>query len=168
MPANTEFPKPIHRDDPYRNFKFRLKWDGNYVAGVSKVSGLTRTSQVITHRAGGDPARRTPGRTEYDALTLERGITHDPAFQQWANQVWDYSNTGHRKDIVLELYNEAGKIVIAYTIYRCWVSEYQAVPELDASGNATAIQMLKLENEGWERDTSLPEPTEPDFTLPTG
>lgn len=185
MPGNTEFPKATYRYDPYRNYKFRLKWDGKYVAGVSKVSALTRTTQVITHRAGGDPStpRRMPGQSEYTAITLERGVTHDVAFEQWANKVWDYHNstiddqqgaTGNqdvslkdfRKDIILEVYNEAGQKVIAYNIYRCWPSEFVALPEMDANGNAVAILTLKLENEGWERDTSVAEPSEPAFVLP--
>jgi phage tail-like protein len=185
MPTNTEFPKATYRYDPYRNFKFRLKWDGIYVAGFSKVSALTRTTQVINHRAGGDPSTPwpMPGQSEFAAITLERGVTHDVAFEQWANTVWDYLNstiddqqvaTGiqdlsvkdFRKDIILEVYNEAGQKVIAYNIYRCWASEFVALPEMDGNGNALAIQMLKLENEGWERETSVAEPTEPSFTLP--
>jgi phage tail-like protein len=184
MPTNTEFPKATYRYDPYRNFKFRLKLDGKYVAGVSRVSALTRTPQVISHREGGDPStpRSLPGQSEYNAITLERGVTHDVAFEQWANKVWDYRNStvddqqgatsspgvaleDFRKDLILEVYNEAGQKVIAYTIYRCWPSEFTSLPELDSSGNAVAIQMLKLENQGWERDTSVTEPTDPSFTL---
>jgi phage tail-like protein len=179
MPA-PEFKVNTYRYDPYKNFRFKVKWDGNYVAGISKVSGLVRTTQVITHREGGDPSvpRRMPGQSEYQAITLERGVTHDVAFEQWANKVWDYTNSlanpaeqivslkDFRKDIILELYNEAGQKVIAYNIHRCWVSEFNAMPELDANGNAVAIQSIKLENEGWERDYSVTEPTEPSFTLP--
>jgi phage tail-like protein len=186
MPTSTAFPKSTYRYDPYRSFKFRLKWDGRYVAGVSKVSALTRTTQVISHRSGGDPStpRRIPGQSEYASITLERGVTHDAAFEQWSNKIWDYHNstiddqqggTGNRtvslkdfrKDIILEVYNEAGQKVIAYNIYRCWVSEFVGLPELDSNGNAVAIATLKLENEGWERDTSVAEPAEPSFTLPT-
>jgi phage tail-like protein len=158
------------RFDPYKNFKFRVKWDGRYVAGVSKVSALKRTTEVVEHRAGGDPssAHRSPGRTKYEAITLERGVTHDVDFEQWANKVWRLGNQlgqemslkDFRKDIVLELYNEAGQLVIAYKIYRCWVSEYQALPDLDANANAVAIAHLKLENEGWERDIEVAEPAE--------
>jgi phage tail-like protein len=164
------------RQDPYKNFKFRLKWDGKYVAGISKVSVMKRTTEVVKHRAGGDAStsRKSPGRTEYDAITLDRGVTQDIAFEQWANKVWDYgaglgmevSLADFRKDIILEMYNEAGQLVIAYKIYRCWVSEYQALPDLDANANAIAIQHIKLENEGWERDTSITEPKEPSFTQP--
>ena len=164
------------RLDPYKNFKFRLKWDGKYVAGVSKVSVLKRTTEVVKHRDGGDASssRKSPGRTEYDAISLDRGVTQDVAFEQWANKVWDYgaglgmevSLADFRKDIILEMYNEAGQLVIAYKIYRCWVSEYQALPDLDANANAVAIQHIKLENEGWERDTSVVEPKEPSFTQP--
>lgn len=164
------------RLDPYKNFKFRLKWDGKYVAGISKVSVLKRTTEVVKHRAGGDPStsRKSPGRTEYDPISLDRGVTQDVAFEQWANKVWDYgaglgmevSLADFRKDIILEMYNEAGQLVIAYKIYRCWVSEYQALPDLDANANAVAIQHIKLENEGWERDTSVVEPQEPSFTQP--
>jgi phage tail-like protein len=172
----AEFTVNAQRFDPYKNFKFRVKWDGKYVAGVSKVSPLVRRTEAITHREGGDPSstRKSPGRTEYQAITLERGVTHDVAFEQWANKVWNYgaglgaevSLKDFRKDITLELYNEAGQKVMAYNIFRCWVSEYEALPDLDANGAAVAIQHIKLENEGWERDLSVTEPTEPSFTVP--
>ncbi|HEX7039630.1 MAG TPA: phage tail protein [Trueperaceae bacterium] len=164
------------RFDPYKNFKFRVKWDGRYVAGVSKVSALRRTTEVVTHREGGDPStsRKSPGRSEYEAITLERGVTHDTEFEKWSNKVWNFGSglgaetslRDFRKDIILELMNEAGQVAIAYKIYRCWVSEFQAVPELDANANVVAIQTLKLENEGWERDYEVVEPTEPTFTEP--
>ena len=166
------------RQDPYQNFKFRVKWDGRYVAGVSKVGGLKRTTEVVKHREGGDPSssRKVPGRSEYEAITLERGVTHDVEFERWANKVWNYgSGLGRetslkdfRKDIIIELLNEAGQVAIAYKLYRCWVSEYQALPDLDANANAVAIQTIKLENEGWERDTEVAEPTEPSFSNPAG
>jgi phage tail-like protein len=172
----AQFSVNPQRFDPYKNFKFRLKWDGRYVAGISKVSALKRSTEVVKHREGGDPSstRKSPGRTEYDAITLERGVTNDVAFEQWANKVWNYgaglgaevSLKDFRKDITLEMYNEAGQLAIAYKIYRCWVSEYQAMPDLDANANAVAIQHIKLENEGWERDEAVTEPSEPSFTNP--
>jgi len=161
-----EFPVNPQRLDPYKNFKFRLKWDGRYVAGISKVSALIRHTEVVKHREGGDPStsHKSPGRTEYEAITLERGVTQDLEFEAWANLAYTYggqmSLKNFRKDIVLELYNEAGQLVMAYKIFRCWVSEYQALPDLDANGAAVAIQHIKLENEGWERDTSVVEPVE--------
>ena len=165
-----------HRRDPYKNFKFRVKWDGRYVAGVSKVSALKRTTEVVSHRSGGDPStsRKSPGRSEFEAVTLERGVTHDQDFEQWANKVWNFgaglgsetSLADFRKDIILEAYNEAGQLAIAYKVFRCWVSEFQAMPELDANANAVAIQTLKLENEGWERDYDVAEPSEPSFVEP--
>ena len=122
---------------------------------------------------GGDPSssRKSPGRTEYAPVTLERGVTHDPEFENWANKVWRFgaglgaevSLKDFRKDITLDLYNEAGQLVLSYKIYRCWVSEYQILPDLDANANAIAIEQLKLENEGWERDHSVAEPAEPKF-----
>ena len=161
------------RFDPYKNFKFRVKWDGRYVAGVSKVGALKRTTEVVKHREGGDPSstRKSPGRTEYEAITLERGVTHDSEFEKWANKVWNFgaglgaetSLKDFRKDIIIELYNEAGQVVIAYKVFRCWVSDYQAQADLDANANAVLIQSLKLENEGWERDTGVVEPSEPSF-----
>ena len=159
------------RFDPYKNFKFRVKWDGQYVAGVSKISGLKRTIEVVKHRAGGDPStdRKSPARVTFEAITLERGLTHDMAFHDWAGLVWNFGSglgsevslANFRKDIYLEFYNEAGQLAIAYKIYRCWVSEYQALPDLDANANAIAIEHIKLENEGWERDTAVTEPQEP-------
>lgn len=170
------FPKNAHRFDPYKNFKFRVKWDGRYVAGVSKVSALKRTTEVVEYREGGDPSttRRSPGRTKYEAITLERGITHDTEFERWANKVWNYDSglgaevslKDFRKNIILEVYNEAGQLAIAYKVFRCWVSEFQALPDLDANANAVAIQQIKLENEGWERDYEVGEPTESTFEEP--
>ena len=164
------------RFDPYKNFKFRVKWDGRYVAGVSKVSALKRTTEVVEHRDGADPStsHKSPGRTKYEAITLTRGVTHDVEFEQWANKVWnlgsglgsEVSLKDFRKDMILELYNEAGQLVIAYKVFRAWVSEYQSVPELDANANAVAIQTLKLEHEGWERDYDVTEPLEPSFLEP--
>ena len=170
----AQFSVNAQRFDPYKNFKFRVKWDGKYVAGVSKVSALKRTTEVVKHREGGDPSttRKSPGRTEYEAITLERGVTHDPEFEAWAKKVWNFgagsgsevSLKDFRKDILLELYNEAGQKVIAYKIFRCWVSEFQAQADLDANANAVLIQHIKLENEGWERDVDVKEPAEPSFT----
>jgi phage tail-like protein len=174
----AEFSVNAQRFDPYKNFKFRLKWDGRYVAGVSKVSGLKRTTEVVKHREGGDPSssRKSPGRSEYEAITVERGVTHDLEFERWANKVWNFgaglgaevSLKDFRKNLILEVYNEAGQLAIAYKLYRCWVSEYQALPDLDANANAVAIQHLKLENEGWERDVGVTEPAEPSFAVPPG
>lgn len=172
----AQFTVNSKRFDPYKNFKFRVKWDGRYVAGISKVTGLKRTTEPVKHRDGGDPSstRKSPGRTEYEAITLDRGITHDTEFEKWANKVWNYGSglgaevslKDFRKDITIEVYNEAGQLVLAYNVYRCWVSEYQATPDLDANANAVALEHIKLENEGWERDYSVVEPAEPSFTEP--
>lgn len=172
----AQFSVNAQRFDPYKNFKFRVKWDGKYVAGVSKVSSFKRTTEVVKHREGGDPSssRKSPGRTEYEAITLERGVTHDKEFEQWANKVWNFGSglgaevslKDFRKDIIIEVYNEAGQLAIAYNVYRCWVSEFQALPDLDANANAVAIQHFKLENEGWVRDIAVVEPSEPTFTEP--
>jgi phage tail-like protein len=172
----AQFSVNPQRFDPYKNFKFRVKWDGRFVAGVSKVSALKRSTEVIEHREGGDPstARKSPGRVKFEPITLERGVTHDPEFERWANKVWNFGSglgaevslADFRKDIIIEFYNEAGQLALAYKVFRCWASEFQALPDLDANANAVAIQMLKLENEGWERDTDVPEPAEPRFTEP--
>jgi len=172
----AQFSVNTQRFDPYKNFKFRVKWDGRYVAGISKVSALKRTTKMVEHREGGDPSssRKSPGRTEFDAITLERGVTHDKEFEQWANKVWNFGSglgsevslKDFRKDIIIEVYNEAGQLVLAYKVFRCWPSEFTAMPELDAKGEAIAIQSIKLENEGWERDYEVAEPSEPTFTEP--
>jgi phage tail-like protein len=164
------------RFDPYKNFKFRVKWDGRYVAGVSKVGALKRSTEVVEHREGGDPStsRKSPGRSKYEPITLERGVTHDPEFEKWANKVWNFgaglgaetSLKDFRKDILIEMYNEAGQLALTYKVYRCWVSEFQSLPDLDANANAIAIQTLRLENEGWERDYDVTEPAEPSFSEP--
>jgi len=159
------------RINPYPNFKFRVKIDGKYVAGVSKVSLFARKTEVIKHRDGGymSTSLKAPGRTEYDPITLERGVTHDMDFHDWANKVWNYGqklgNEVSLKDfrkpaITIELLNEAGQLAMAYNVFRCWVSEYQAQADLDANANVVLIQHIKIENEGWEIDPSVTEPTE--------
>ncbi len=170
----AQFSVNAQRFDPYKNFKFRVKWDGRYVAGIAKVGALKRTTEPVTHREGGDPSteRKSPGQTKYEAITLERGVTHDTEFEKWANKIWNFgagagsevSLKDFRKDILIDIFNEAGQKVISYKVYRCWVSEYTALPDFDANANAVAIQSIKLENEGWERDIEVTEPTEP--TLP--
>ena len=140
------------------------------------MGALKRTTEVVEHREGGDPStsRKSPGRVKFEPITLERGVTHDVEFERWANKVWNFGSglgaevslKDFRKDLILELYNEAGQLVIAYKVFRAWVSEFQALPDLDANANAVAIQTLKLENEGWERDVSVTEPSEPSFTEP--
>jgi phage tail-like protein len=164
----TEFSVNSNRHDPYKNFKFRVKWDGRYVAGVSKVSALKRVTDVIEYREGGDPSssRRSAGQTRFEPVTLERGVTHDTAFEDWANSVWRYgaplgSEAGlanFRKDVYLEFLNEAGQLVLAYKIHRCWPSDYVALPDLAA--NAVALESITLQNEGFERDASVTEPKE--------
>jgi phage tail-like protein len=171
----AEFTANPQRFDPYKAFKFRLKFgqNTNYVAGVSKVGALRRTTEVVRHRHGGDPSssRKSPGRTEYEPITLERGVTHDRDFEEWASKVWNFgaglgrevSLKDFRREITIEVYNEAGQLALAYKVYRCWVSQFQALPELDANGSGIAIQSITLENEGWERDAEIPEPVEPIF-----
>jgi phage tail-like protein len=164
----AKFTVNTNRFDPYKNFKFRVKWDGKYVAGVSKVSTLKRSCEVVKHREGNDPstARHSPAAWSFEAITIERGVTHDLEFESWANLVYDVGGAGaislknFRKDILLELLNEAGQVAKSYKVYRCWVSEYHALPDLDANANAVAIEMMKLENEGWERDVAVGEPKE--------
>ena len=172
----AKFTVNASRFDPYKNFKFRVKWDGRYVAGISKVGALKRSTEMVEHREGGDPSssRKSPGRTKFEAISLERGVTHDVEFEKWANKVWNYGSglgaevslKDFRKDIIIEVYNESGQLAIAYKVYRCWVSEYQALSDLDANANAVAIQSIKLENEGWERDYDVTEPSEPSFSEP--
>jgi phage tail-like protein len=181
LPPPPQFTVNATRLDPYKNFKFRVWWDNRYVAGISKVSPLKRTTEVVKHRNGGDESitHKSPGRSDYDAVTLERGVTQDLEFEKWANKVWDYNNAqaqmadnevslqDFRKEVGIDVFNEAGQKVLSYQLYRCWVSEYQALPELDANANAVAIQHLKLECEGWIRDVSVVEQQEPTYNDPS-
>lgn len=165
-----QFTADAERVDPYRSFKFLVKFSNEptvAVAGLSKCSALKKTTEMTEWRSGGDAStsHKMPGKTSYEAVTLEAGLTHDPAFEQWANLVNNYDSDADmslldfRRDITIEVLNLQGTPVMAYNVFRCWVSEYQALPELDASGNAVAIQTIKLENEGWKRDLSVVEPT---------
>lgn len=164
----AKFTVNAQRFDPYRNFKFKIKIDNVYVAGLSKCGALKKTTEMAEWREGGDPStgRKLPGKTKYDGITLTAGVTHDDTFEKWANLVNNFQSDASmslknfRKDVVIDVFNEAGQKALSYKVYRCWVSEYQALPELDASANAVMIQTIKLENEGWERDTSVTEPKE--------
>ena len=172
------FSKQPLRFDPYKNFKFRVKFGTSpaYVAGVSKVSALRRTTEIVEHREGGDPSmsRKSPGRNKFEAITLERGVTHDTDFEAWASKVWNFAGglgaesslADFRKDIIIDVFNEAGQKVKSYHVFRCWVSEYQAASDFDANANAVLIEHIKIENEGWQRDTDVTEPKEPTFTDP--
>ncbi len=172
----AQFTVNATRFDPYKNFKFRVKWDGRYVAGISKVGALKRTTEVVKHREGGDPSssRKSPGRSEYEPIMLSRGVTHDVDFEQWSNKVWNYGSglgsetslKDFRKDVIIDLYNEAGQRALSYKVYRCWVSACELLPELDGNAGAVAIQSITLENEGWERDYDVAEPSEPSFVEP--
>jgi len=164
------FIKNAKRFDPYKNFKFRILWDDKPVMGVSKVSALKRTTELVKHRDGGDNStdHKSPGRTSYDAITVERGLTHDPEFEAWANKVHPYSGdtamdlAAYKKNLTLEMMNEKGHVVYRYFLYDCWVSEYTAIPEMNANANAVAIESLKIELEGWDRDKDTKEPNEAD------
>ncbi len=157
-----------HRFDPYKNYKFRVLWDGRPVLGVSKVGALKRTTEVVKHRSGGENStdHKSPGRTTYDGLTMERGITHDPEFEKWANLVHPYSGdtamdlVNYKKELTLEVMNEKGHVAKRYFMHNCWVSEFTALPDLDANANAVAIENIKIELEGWERDEQTKEPDE--------
>jgi len=163
-----QFSVNVHRFDPYKNFKFRIMWDGKYVAGVSKITALKRSTEPVTHREGGDPStsRLSPSAWKYEPITLERGLTHDPEFENWANSIHSPQGDGamslkdFRKDIIIELLNEQGNVVKSYNVSNCWVSEYTTLPDLDAAGNAIAIESMVLQNEGWERDPAVTEPQE--------
>jgi phage tail-like protein len=165
MPA-PQFTVNASRFDPYKNMKFRVKWDGKYVAGISKVSALKRSTEPVTHREGGDPStsRVSPSVWKFEPITFERGLTHDPEFEKWANLIYNsggdmaISLENFRKDFIIELLNEEGVVAKAYKVYRAWVSEYQALPELDGNAHAIAIEHMVVQNEGWERDLDVPEP----------
>lgn len=176
----AQFPKNPQRLTPYPNFRFKVKWDNAYVAGISKVGGLSRSTEVIKHREGGDPStlHLAPGQTSFGPITLERGVSYDTAFEQWSNKVFDLANSrgsdgentslkDFRKDLIIEVYNEAGQKVMAYNVYNAWISEYHGMSELDGSGNAFVIQTMTVQNEGWDRDDSVTEQAEPSFTLPS-
>ncbi|RKY17915.1 MAG: phage tail protein [Planctomycetota bacterium] len=164
----SQFTVNLHRLDPYKNFKFRVIWEGRVVAGVSRVSALTRSTEAISHRAGADTSqpRVSPGSTSFEPVVLERGVTHDTDFEEWANLAFSVDGDGamslkdYRRDVIIELLNLQGVVVKRYMLRRCWVLSYQALPELDANGNAIAIERLVLQHEGFERDQAVTEPEE--------
>jgi phage tail-like protein len=172
------FVKNAHRYDPYKNFKFRVLWQDQgvdkVVLGVSRVSPLRRTTEVVPFRSGGQNSSvtKSPGRTSYEAVTMERGVTHDTDFERWANLVHPYAGdagmdlVNYKKELTLEVMNEKGHVALRYFLHACWVSEFTAVPELNANENAVAIETIKIELEGWERDVQTQEPKEADPVPP--
>lgn len=166
--AATGFVKNAHRVDPYKTYKFRVLWDNKPVLGVHKVSQLKRTTNAIPHRSGGENStdHKSPGRTTYDAVTLERGITHDLEFEAWANKVHPFAGdvamdlVAYKKELSLEVMNEKGHVALRYFLHGCWVSDFTSVPALDANANAIAVESIKIEIDGWERDPDTKEPDE--------
>ncbi len=154
-----------NRYDPYRNFRFKVVIDGQPVAGLSKMGALKRSTEVVEWREAGEniTSRKLPGKTKFEPVTLEAGITYDTTFEDWANLVNDFESHSltslkdYRKNLTVEVYNEAGKKVLAWNLYNCWVSDYQALPDLDAGANAVAIQTIKLEYEWFKRDDKVKE-----------
>jgi phage tail-like protein len=162
------FVKNAHRVDPYKTYKFRVLWDGKPVLGVSKVGQLRRTTNVVPHRSGGENStdHKSPGRTQYDGLTLERGVTHDVEFENWANKIHPFAGdvamdlANYKKELTLEVMNEKGQVALRYFLHGCWVSEFTSIPALDANANAVAVETIKIELDGWERDAGTQEPDE--------
>jgi phage tail-like protein len=162
------FPVNTHRLDPYRNYKFRVIADGVPIPGILRVSALVHTITPVDYRQGDSPNsyRVAPGMTRYAPITIERGLSHDTTFEDWAKLAFNVqgdagmSLKNYRKDITINLYNMQGSVVLSYRVYRAWVAEYQALPALDANANCLAIERIVLEHEGWERDTAVSEPAE--------
>jgi phage tail-like protein len=157
-----------HRIDPYKNFKFRVNWDNAPVAALSKMSAVKRTTEVVEWRAAGDSSivRKMPGRSKFEPITLEQGLTHDRKFMEWANLVNNpqgdaaASLLNYRKEVRIEVLNLQGTPALAFTLSRAWVSEFQAMPEMDANANAVAIQTIKFEYELFALDEATTEPAE--------
>ncbi|MBN2411044.1 phage tail protein [candidate division KSB1 bacterium] len=146
--------------------QFRVKWDGKIIPGITKVSGLKRKTEVMVQRGGGDPnlLRRSPGVTNYKPITIQRPRSKDKEFERWANKVWNFGSglgtevslRDFRKDISIELVSSDGIVMMAFKVYRCWPSEYDALTDLDTEDDSPAMEVLILEHEGWERDYAIP------------
>ena len=170
MSTITEFPLSSGLNEPCRNHTFLVKWDGRTIPGISRVLGLTRITEVVENRDGDNPVyRKSAGSTRFEVITLERGLSDDTSFEDWANLIWkpdvgpgsDALVREFRKDVVIELYNDAEQLVRAYIVRRSWPSEYQALSTLDAGEAAVVTERIRLENEGWERDPSVNGQAEP-------
>jgi len=158
-----------NRFDPYRNYRFRVKWDNDYVAGLSRMTALRRTTEMVEWREAGEniTSRKLPGKSSFQPVTLEAGITYDTAFEDWANLVNDFASHSSvnlaefRKNVTVDVFNEAGQQALSYHLWRAWVSEYQALPDLDAGANAVAITTIQLQYEWFDRDTTVAETQAP-------
>jgi phage tail-like protein len=165
----AEFTVNPARQDPLKGFNFRVKWDGKYIPGITRVSALIRTTDVVSEREGGNRSniRHGPGVTQFGPIVLERGLTFDTSFEDWANKVWSLQGNpevalaDYRKNVIIDLFKEADQKVKTYNVYRCRVCEYQALSVLDALSSNSALESITLANEGWERDVAVTEPVEP-------
>jgi phage tail-like protein len=165
--TGTLFPANLSRYNPYATYRFLVYFGPSPepVAAVSKVSAIKRMADVIEYKEGGNAIiLKGLGRMKYDPITLERGVSQNKDFITWANyaQVLDHGHpttslANLRQELSIVLLNEEAQPVLRYLVHRCWVSEYQALPDLDAGANAVAIEHIKLENEGWEQDLTLAE-----------
>ena len=113
----TIFKVNTNRFDPYKNYLFLVFFgtNTNAVAAVSKVTALKRSSTPIDYNEGGYAITlKGLGRTKYEPITLERGITFDMDFEEWANAAQilksgapSTSLANLRKEIRIVLLNEA-------------------------------------------------------------
>ena len=157
-----------HRFDPYKNFKFHVYLDGRLVMGVSRSARSSAPPRWSATAPGGDNSIdfKSPGRTKYEAVTLERGLTHDREFEKWAANVHSYAGDAatdlrnYKKALTVEMLNLRNQPAIRYFLFNCWPSSYTAMPDLSSMENAVAIESLVLEVEAWERDFDLAEPDE--------
>lgn len=157
-----------HRFDPYKNFKFHVYVDNRLVMGVSKVGALKRTTEVVNYRSGGGNTFdfKSPGRTKYESITLERGLTHDLEFEMWASQVHGQEGSSitelrnYKKDMKIDLLNLQNQVAISWCLFQCWPSSFQTMPDLDAGQNGIAVESLTIEVERWSRDPDVTEPSE--------
>ncbi len=157
--------KPFNPPIAKKNINFCVRWDGKIIPGITKISGLQRKTEIVENRSGGDPSmmRRSPGKTEYKPIVMKRSLSSDKEFENWANKVWnlgsgaglEVSLKDFRKDIIIELLDDTGKILMAFNVYRCWPSEYVALSDLDGGDRSFPMEILVLENEGWERNDEI-------------
>jgi phage tail-like protein len=146
--------------DPYRKFKFLVKWNNAVVMAVHKVSSITKSIDPIDWRTGGDSnfSAKVPGLTKWEPITLERGLSADTAFQEWMVLVNKYTKAGlgadeavhaFRKNLNIEMYSLQNELVMTINVYNAWPSKL-TIADFDAKANELAIEHMELQNEGWD------------------
>jgi len=143
------------RNDPLRNFRYRLEIDSITQAGFSDVAIAETTIDAVEYREGTDPPhmRKLSGLTKYGNITLKWGLTVGGTaldLFKWHADVSAGQVKDKRKKVVIVIQDEAGIDAARFVVSEAWPIKYDP-SDLSGKGNEVFIELLELANEGIER-----------------